>query len=200
MFTGIIEDLGTVVDIQKKTDLISISIESKILDDLEIGDSISVNGVCLTIVDIKTNIFMSDIVNETLLLTNLKDLSLNDMVNLEKCMKLDDRINGHIVQGHVESQASIVSKINNNNQTTITLKIDEKLLKYCIYKGSVCLDGISLTIAKIKSNYIDVAIIPHTLNNTTLLFKDVGDNLNLETDMLAKYAEKQYTRNKNAIK
>ena len=190
MFTGIIEELGQVIDLQKKVDLINISIKCTILDDLSIGDSMSVNGVCLTIVDIKDDIFKSDIVNETLLLTNLKDLNINDKVNLERCMKLNDRVNGHMVQGHVESQALIISKNHSNDQTTIRIKVDEELLKYCIYKGSICLDGISLTIAKIGSNHVDVAIIPHTLNNTTLLFKDVGDNLNLETDMLAKYAEK----------
>ena len=190
MFTGIIEDLGKIVDMQKKIDLVNISIECKILDDLNIGDSMSVNGVCLTIVGIKDDIFRCDIVNETLSLTNLNELNIWDKVNLERCMKLDDRVNGHIVQGHVESQALIISKKHSNDQTTIRIKVDEELLKYCIYKGSISLDGISLTIAKIESNHIDVAIIPHTLNNTTLLFKDVGDNLNLETDMLAKYAEK----------
>jgi len=196
MFTGIIEELGTVVSIEKLPKLSKISIKTTLLNDLNIGDSIAVNGVCLTIVEIDNNVFLSDVVNETLNLSNLSDLRINDNVNLERCMKLDDRINGHIVQGHVESLAEIISKDKSMEQTILTVKINESLLKYCIYKGSICLDGISLTIAKIVSNIVDVAIIPHTLNNTTLSFKNVGDKLNLETDMLAKYAEKIYEKDK----
>ena len=192
MFTGIIEDIGKVVSIDESPDARKISIKTSLLDDLKIGDSIAVNGVCLTIVEINANIFLSDIVNETLILSNLQELNINDNVNLERCMRVNDRINGHLVQGHVESQVEIVSKEKNSKQTMLRIKMNKNLLKYCIYKGSICLDGISLTIANIQSNLIDVAIIPHTINNTTLSFKDVGDKLNLETDMLAKYAQKIY--------
>ena len=190
MFTGIIEDLGKVVSIEQLSNARKISIKTSLLDDLKVGNSIAVNGVCLTIVKINSDIFLSDVVNETLNVSNLQELNINDSVNLEKCMRIDGRINGHIVQGHVESQAEIISKKKMGEQTTLRIKINRSLLKYCIYKGSICLDGISLTIARIQSNLIDVAIVPHTLDNTTLLFKNIGDKLNLETDMLAKYAEK----------
>ena len=200
MFTGIIEDLGKVVSIDESPYARKISIKTSLLDDLKVGDSIAVNGVCLTIVEIDNDIFISDVVNETLNLSNLQELNINDSVNLERCMRIDGRINGHLVQGHVESQVKIVSKEKNSKQTTLRIKINKNLLKYCIYKGSICLDGISLTIANIQSNVIDMAIIPHTINSTTLSFKDVGDKLNLETDILAKYAQKIYKRDINAVK
>ena len=201
MFSGIIEDLGQILNIKTNDGGNEILVKSHLSNDAVIGDSISVNGVCLTVSHIKDDAMSFSVINETLSKTNLSDLENDTFVNLESSLKYNGKISGHLIQGHVESIGEIVNIKNiGTEEVRYSIKLENNLLKYCIYKGSVCLDGISLTIAKIKSNYIDVAIIPHTLNNTTLLFKDVGDNLNLETDMLAKYAEKQYTRDKNAIK
>ena len=192
MFTGIIEDLGKVLKIDKYSDASKMLIRSVLSDDLSIGDSIAVNGVCLTVVEIKENMFSVDVVKETLKLTNLNVIKQKNQVNLERCMKIGDRINGHIVSGHIDGTAKIISKNKYESQTDLVVDINENLLKYCIYKGSICLDGISLTIANLDDTKIGLAIIPYTIQNTTLKLKDVGDIMNVETDMFAKYAENMY--------
>ena len=190
MFTGIVEDLGKVESITKFDDYWSISVSSK-FDNTIIGNSIAINGACLTIANQNAKSFSFDVINETLKITNLKFLDIGDYVNVERCMKLNDRIDGHIVQGHVECIGKLISKKTNNGETKIRIKIDNKYMKYCIYKGSIAIDGISLTISKIDDDYIECSIIPHTLKNTTLGFKQIGSFLNIETDMISKYVEKQ---------
>ncbi|MBI45741.1 MAG: riboflavin synthase [Candidatus Marinimicrobia bacterium] len=189
MFTGIIEELARVKSIDKIDNFYTVQIASAFSDEINIGDSISVNGVCLTAKKIGDSFFEVDIIKETLDKSSLKTISNKSYVNLERSMKVSSRIDGHIVQGHVESVAEIVDLKSFDNQTNFTIEIDENYLKYCIKKGSITLDGISLTIAEIKNNHITVAIIPHTLDNTTLKFKKIGDFVNLETDMFAKYVE-----------
>ena len=189
MFTGIIEELARVKSIDKIDNFYTVQITSAFSDEINIGDSISVNGVCLTAKKIGDSFFEVDIIKETLDKSSLKTISDKSYVNLERSMKVSSRIDGHIVQGHVESVAEIVDLKSFDNQTNFTIEIDENYLKYCIKKGSITLDGISLTIAEIKNNHITVAIIPHTLDNTTLKFKKIGDFVNLETDMFAKYVE-----------
>jgi riboflavin synthase len=189
MFTGIIEELARVKSIDKIDNFYTVQITSAFSDEINIGDSISVNGVCLTAKKICDSFFEVDIIKETLDKSSLKTISNKSYVNLERSMKVSSRIDGHIVQGHVESVAQIVGLESFDNQTNFTIEIDENYLKYCIKKGSITLDGISLTIAEIKNNHITVAIIPHTLDNTTLKFKKIGDFVNLETDMFAKYVE-----------
>ena len=189
MFTGIIEELARVKSIDKIDNFYTVQIASAFSDEINIGDSISVNGVCLTAKKIGDSFFEVDIIKETLDKSSLKTISNKSYVNLERSMKVSSRIDGHIVQGHVESVAEIVGLKSFDNQTNFTIEIDQNYLKYCIKKGSITLDGISLTIAEIKNNHITVAIIPHTLDNTTLNFKKIGDFVNLETDMFAKYVE-----------
>lgn len=190
MFTGLVEDLGKVKNIDKLDGYWNVEISTK-LDDIIIGDSVAVNGVCLTVVNLGNNIISFDIVSESLNKSNLSDLIINQIVNLERCLKLSDRIGGHLVQGHVECIGQIVSKESLlDGEVIFEVSFDKEFLKYCIYKGSITLDGISLTIKEILKDSIKVSIIPHTLKNTTLGFKEVSENLNIETDLIAKYVER----------
>ena len=190
MFTGIIEELAKIKDVEESNDFYKVNIFSNFSNKLKIGDSIAVNGVCLTATKAEEKYFTVNIIRETLNKSSLRDLKSSSYVNLERSMLISSRIDGHIVQGHVECTATIVDKVKLDNQTDFTIEIDRNYLKYCIKKGSVALDGISLTIADIVNNKIVVAIIPHTLENTTLKYKKIGDVINLETDMFAKYIEK----------
>ena len=190
MFTGIIEDLCKVSHVDTFENYSTISVRSK-FKDVKIGASIAINGVCLTVADINKKLLSFDVISETLEKTNLKFLKNGDLVNIERCMRINDRIDGHIVQGHIECIGELSSKITKGGETKIRIKIDNKYMKYCIYKGSIALDGISLTISKIDNDYIECSIIPHTLNHTTLKIRKVGDMLNIETDMISKYIEKQ---------
>ena len=187
MFTGIVEDLGKVLEIHKKIDGKKVVFQSSFNKELNLGDSIAINGACLTVVSTTDNTFTVDVVQETLDLTNLNTLLVDDIVNLERCMKLGDRINGHIVTGHIDGVCKILFKKNNETQTDLIIELDSSLIDNCIYKGSICLDGISLTIAGIDNNNVKLAIIPYTIKNTTLKTKEVDDMLNVETDMFAKY-------------
>ncbi len=190
MFTGLVEDLGKINSINKFDGYWNVEIITK-LDDINIGDSVSVNGVCLTVVNLNKGIIGFDIVSESLEKSNLSNLKTNEIVNLERCLKLSDRIGGHLVQGHVECIGEIVSKESLlDGEVIFEVSFDRDFLKYCIYKGSITLDGISLTIKDILKNSIKVSIIPHTLKNTTLGFKEVNSFLNVETDLIAKYVER----------
>ena len=189
MFTGIIEELAKVENVQEFDDFCTVKIASNFADKIKIGNSIAINGVCLTATDTDSTCFTVDIVKETLDKSSLRNLNDQSYVNLERSMKVSSRIDGHIVQGHVESTSTIVNIESFNNQKNFTIEVDQNYLKYCIKKGSIALDGISLTIAEIADNNITVAIIPHTLESTTLKFKKIGDLVNLETDMFAKYIE-----------
>ena len=191
MFSGIIEELGLIHDVKILDGGIMLSIQSnKIYKNSNIGDSICVNGTCLTIFNIVDNRIAFNIVNETLKNTYFSKLKINDKLNLESSLKYQEKISGHLVQGHVEGIGIIKNKINiGTEEVRFVIEINEHLMKYCIYKGSIAIDGISLTIAKIKNNNIEVAIVPHTLQNTNLLFKKISDEVNIETDMISKYVE-----------
>ena len=189
MFTGIIEELGKIKTIKESKDFYEVSILSNFSNKITVGDSIAINGVCLTATYADKNIFNVNIIRETLDKSSLANLKQKDMVNLERAMTIRSRLDGHIVQGHVESVGKITSKDYLDKQTDFTIELSQKYLKYCIKKGSIAIDGISLTIANIIDNKIIVAIIPHTLENTTLKFKEKGDIVNIETDMFAKYVE-----------
>ena len=190
MFTGIIEDLGDVVNIVKFDNYWDISISSN-FNDVKLGESISVNGVCLTISSIDELRLDFQIISETLNVSSLDLLKVGDKVNLERSMMLHNRIDGHLVQGHVESIGKMISKTTLDGETKVKVKVDENIMKYCIYKGSITIDGISLTISNLGENFIDICVIPYTLDNTTLGYKEPGSFLNIETDMIAKYVEKQ---------
>tara|TARA_B100001173_G_C15835315_1_gene482263 strand:- start:149 stop:742 length:594 start_codon:yes stop_codon:yes gene_type:complete len=190
MFTGLIEDLGKVNNINKFEGYWNIEIKTK-LDDIKVGDSIAVNGVCLTVVTLGKKNISFDIITESLDKSNFSDLNVGEYVNLERCLRLSDRLGGHIVQGHVECVGKITSIENLiDGQVIFQVSFDKRFLKYCIYKGSITLDGISLTIMEILKSSIKVSIIPHTLKNTCLGFKKVNSSLNIETDLIAKYVEK----------
>ena len=189
MFTGIIEELAEVKNIKESQDFYEVDILSKFSNKIKIGDSIAINGVCLTTTNVSSTCFTVNIIRETLIKSSLKNLKINTYVNLERSMKVSSRIDGHIVQGHVESFGVITDRKTLDNQTDFTIEVGKDYLKYCINKGSIAFDGISLTIADITENKITVAIIPYTLENTTLKFKQVGDIVNIETDMFAKYIE-----------
>ena len=187
MFTGIVEELAQIRSIKPRKKGIRYSISADVvMDDIKIGDSISVNGVCLTIVETKKKYFCMDLVEETLNKSNLGELMEGDVVNLERAMKATDRFGGHIVQGHVETVGVILEKQTQGEEAILSVGLNPEWLRYCIPKGSITLDGVSLTIAKINGNIIEVALIPHTLDNTTLGVKDKSDTLNIETDIIGK--------------
>lgn len=191
MFTGIVETVGEIKKIVRNDSFIKVSILPDLnFDDVKVGDSISVNGACLTVAELNGRILVFDIVRETLKITNLNTLEISTMVNLERAMLLSSRIDGHIVQGHIDGVGEIIdiSKVKDN--TEIFIRLEEENSKNCIFKGSIAINGISLTIADIKKNIIKIAIIPHTLNYTTLTYVKIGDLVNIETDMLSKYVEK----------
>ena len=188
MFTGIIEEVGTIKKITSKTSGLQISISAqKIMDDLKKGDSISVNGVCLTVIKHTNNLFTLDLVSETLVKSNLGDLIEGDFVNLERALKATGRFGGHILQGHVETLGVILDKQQHDDNVIISVGLDPEWMRFCIPKGSIAIDGISLTISKIEANIIEVCLIPHTLKNTTLDLKSKSDTLNVETDIIGKY-------------
>ena len=183
MFTGIVETMGVVENIFPNEKGKTFVIQSEeIMDDLKIGDSISVNGVCLTVTKIDGIKFNLDLVPETLKKSTLGDLKIESKVNLERALTLSTRLGGHLLQGHVETVGVIVDKISVGDGAELTVALDPKFMKYCIPKGSIALDGISLTIASLNENFIKIAIIPHTLEKTNLGFKSTGDSINIETE------------------
>tara|TARA_Y100001970_G_scaffold285307_1_gene404644 strand:- start:258 stop:908 length:651 start_codon:yes stop_codon:yes gene_type:complete len=198
MFTGIVERVGKVKSIHDKKECkeFCIYIDHMFLD-VCIGDSISVNGVCLTITKKENNCMNFDVVKETLNKTNLGSLSIGAFVNLERALSLSSRLSGHILQGHVEGVGIITDYKKKKNEIVLSIGVDPSLLIYCIPKGSIALDGVSLTIAKIYDNIIDVALIPHTLENTNLDHKSVGDSLNIETDIIGKYIHQFMSQNED---
>ncbi|MDP6569874.1 MAG: riboflavin synthase [Candidatus Marinimicrobia bacterium] len=191
MFTGIVEELASVTSIEQKEKGVRFTLSAKIvMDDLKIGDSLSVNGVCLTVTERSEWEFCLDLVPETLEKSNLGELKEGDVVNLERAMKLSDRLGGHILQGHVETIGVILEKQELDDGAVLLVGLDPEWMRYCIPKGSIALDGVSLTIAKIENNIIEIALIPHTLEHTTLGQKIKSDTLNVETDIIGKYIER----------
>lgn len=195
MFTGIIEEIGEVKFIEKREKAYKVFIKcKKVLDEVKIGDSIATNGVCLTITEKGKDFFSAYVMKETLDKSNLIYLKIGSKLNLERAMKINDRINGHIVSGHIDSTAEIVSFRKEEQTTWITLKADKATSKYIVYKGSIALDGISLTVAKVNNNIFSVSLIPHSQEGTTLISKNIGDKVNIEGDILAKYLERLYVK------
>src|SRR5574337_1185426 len=191
MFTGIIEGLGNIVSFDKKTNnrsaaKMKINI-GKIAKGLKIGDSVAINGVCLTAVSISKGITAFEMVGETIKKTNLGSLGRGDRVNIERSLKIGERLEGHFVLGHVDG-VGIISKIEKqSNQIQIWIKLPKKLSKHVIKKGSITVDGISLTVVDVLKDQFSVSIIPHTMQITNLSYKKVGDKVNIETDILGKY-------------
>ncbi len=193
MFTGIIESLGVIKKLRKSQKSMQLSIEVQnvdILDDVKIGDSIATNGVCLTVTHLNGDTFDADVMNETVNVTSLHSLKVYDSVNLERALKVSDRFGGHIVSGHVDGIGTVSNIQKNDIAYIFTIKAGDELLRYMIKRGSITIDGISLTIIEVTDREFSVSIIPHTAQQTTLLNKRVGDIVNLETDILAKYVER----------
>jgi riboflavin synthase len=195
MFTGLIEDIGTVTKMERRGGGILVTINfSSELDDLKIGDSISVDGVCLTITHLQDQSFSAEASAETVGRTTLGNKRSQQKVNLERALRLNDRLGGHLVTGHVDEVAKITAIIPEGSSQKITFQVTEKSVRCLVEKGSITVDGISLTVNEVKSDRVSVTIIPHTASHTTLGSKKVGDEVNIETDILGKYVEKLITK------
>jgi riboflavin synthase len=191
MFTGIIEELGTVESVEVLPDSIRLGIRGDLVkQDLSQGESISVNGVCLTAAEITSDGFIADVMLETLNRSSLSGISQGESVNLERAMSGAGRFGGHVVQGHVDGVAEIISREPSANWEVVKVKIPAELSKYVVQKGSITFDGVSLTVNDISDNTVSLSLIPETLRLTTLGTKQVGDKLNVEADILAKHIEK----------
>jgi riboflavin synthase len=196
MFTGIIESLGTIYELRKENDNLHITVESVLTPELKIDQSVSHNGVCLTVVGIDENKYTVTAIRETLEKTNIGDWKTGSKVNLERAMKLGDRLDGHIVQGHVD-QTGICTFIENaNGSWYFTFGYDESLNNITIEKGSITVNGVSLTVVNAKKNEFSVAIIPYTYEHTNFNAFEVGTKVNLEFDVIGKYVSKLYGLNK----
>lgn len=194
MFTGIIEEKGRIVSIRRgmKSSVLQIA-GNRIFGDLKIGDSVAVNGVCLTVTSMANGSFTADVMSETLNRSSLGELKVNSAVNLERAMAADGRFGGHIVSGHIDGTGTISKIERDDNAVWYTIKAPEKLMRYIVEKGSIAIDGISLTVAKTSREAFSVSIIPHTIQETILDTKGVGSIVNLENDIVGKYIERFLT-------
>lgn len=191
MFTGIIEEIGNITAIRKGTHSSRLTIEADlVLEGTKIGDSIAVNGVCLTVTSMSGKNFTADVMHETLDRSTMAKLTHGSPVNLERAMPMGGRFGGHIVSGHIDGVGQIRSILRDDNATVYTIEADSSILRYIIRKGSVTIDGISLTVKDVTDRDFSVSIIPHTKMQTTLSRRQIGDNVNIENDCIGKYIEK----------
>lgn len=191
MFTGLVAELGTVQRLDRQGESYHLTVSAvKVMQNLKIGDSVAVNGACLTVVDMHDSVFTADVMPETVRLTNIGSLHAGDKVNLERTLRLCDGLDGHIVSGHVEGLGTIISRHPEGIANVVEIVAEARLLRYILPKGSIAIDGISLTVTAVTDSSFSVAIIPHTAQETTLGFKGVGDKVNLETDIIGKYVER----------
>lgn len=191
MFTGIIEETGRVINIIKSGDSAKLKINcAKVLENILLGDSVAVNGVCLTAVNFGADFFEADVSYETLLKSSLKNISTGTVLNLERALTLSTRLGGHLVQGHVEATGIIKKIIKYGEFYKLFVEYPNELDKYIVEKGSIAIDGVSLTVVNVVNNTFEVAVIPHTFENTNLKYRKNGDIINLETDIIARYVEK----------
>lgn len=201
MFTGIIEEVGTVTKVNNVSSGMEVTIATEIiLHDVKLGDSISINGACQTVISFSNKEFTVYMSDETIKITTFNNIKVNDKVNLERALKLSDRLGGHLVSGHIDSTAKLYEIRENGASTILTFSVPETIFKYIVYKGSVCINGISLTVSNINElgKLFSVTVIPHTLKNTNLHQLKPGVNVNLETDLLAKYIEKLLLKDKTS--
>jgi riboflavin synthase len=191
MFTGIVEEIGTIQGVRRGARSSSLEIQGDVIfNDLKLGDSIAVNGVCLTVADYARNTFTADVMHETLNRSSIGTLKTGSHVNLERAMPANGRFGGHIVTGHIDGTGTITEIKKDDNATLYTIKAADKIMKYIVEKGSVAIDGISLTVAAVTPESFRVSIIPHTSKSTVLSEKTIGDIVNLENDVIGKYVEK----------
>lgn len=199
MFTGIVEAVGEIKGLKGTGNGISLQIYiPDIFDDIKIGDSIAVNGACLTAKTINNEGFVSDVSAETLSKTALGRLRTGDKVNMERALRLSDRLGGHIVSGHIDGTAWLQAKVKEGESVKLSFTLEKELLRYVITKGSIAIDGISLTVNEVADNYFSVNIIPHTAQNTTILDKKAGDEVNIEIDVIGKYVERLLGKGKGS--
>ena len=190
MFTGIIEEIGTVQSVKRSQSSLTLEIVgSVIFDDLKIGDSVAVNGVCLTATTIGSGRFTADVMPESVKMTTLLQVSTGSKVNLERAMAANGRFGGHVVAGHVDGQGTIIGKDHVGNSIVFRITTDSDILHYVIYKGSITVDGASLTVSKVGPSWFEISIIPHTIGNTILQYASIGTTVNLETDIFGRYIE-----------
>jgi len=200
VFTGIVEELGTVRSLRRTSSESRLCIGAKkILSDIHVGDSIAVNGVCLTVVLFSEGEFTVDVMNETFMRSSLGSLRIGDEVNLERAMAADGRFGGHIVSGHIDGTARIKSIINDGNAKWYEINAGSELIEGIVLKGSVAIDGISLTVSKVTAQSFAVSIIPHTLDATVLRYKRPGDVVNIETDIIGKYVKQFVKEGKESV-
>lgn len=191
MFTGIVEEVGRVRNVKRGSASAVLTIEAvTVLEDVKRGDSIAVNGVCLTVTDFTSTSFDADVMHETLDRSSLGTLRPGSPVNLERAMKADGRFGGHIVSGHIDGTGKIMDIRRDDNAVWYTVSASQDILRYIVEKGSIAIDGISLTVAGLGQDYFKVSVIPHTAANTILSGKRTGDTVNLENDIIGKYVER----------
>lgn len=191
MFTGIIEELGKIKELKYNNGFYKISIQcSKVLEGTKLGDSISVNGVCLTVNELYEDYFVADVMGETIGRTNLGMLINGDKVNLERAVRLSDRLGGHIVSGHIDERGRIIQIEKKIDGIWFSIEVPKEILKYIVFKGSITIDGTSLTVAYVDDYIFKVSVIPHTLENTILNYRKINDSVNIECDLIGKYVEK----------
>ncbi len=198
MFTGIVEEIGEIAAVASGAKSARLTIKGDmIFSDLKLGDSVSVNGVCLTATEINGKTFTADVMAETMRRSNLGMLKKGSRVNLERAMAADGRFGGHIVSGHIDGTGIVRSFEREDNAVWLTVTADEKLMRYIIEKGSIAIDGVSLTVARVFRDAFAVSLIPHTAAETILLTKKTGDKVNLECDIVGKYVEKLIGKQSN---
>lgn len=200
MFTGLIEEIGLVKNVSTSNSGCVLTICcKKILSDVSIGDSICVNGVCQSVIGFGSDYFETELSNETLAVTTFKNIKVSDKVNLERALSANSRLDGHFVSGHVDCQAQFIDLKDDGFSKVFSFKIEGGFEKYIVYKGSITINGISLTISKIERNIFSIAIIPITVQNTNLIDLKTGDFVNIETDIIGKYVEKFLLLNNNNV-
>lgn len=191
MFTGLVEELGKVKQIARGAKSVRLSVfGKKVLDGVQLGDSIAVNGTCLTVVDFSRDWFTADVMPETVERTALAGLKTGDTVNLERTLRVGDRLGGHIVCGHIDGIGTILAKEQNDNAIIVRIGAGPEVMRYIITKGSIAIDGTSLTVVDFGADWFTVSLIPHTAARTTVGLKAVGEPVNLESDIIGKYVEK----------
>lgn len=196
MFTGIIESLGIIKELKKEHDNLHITVASALTSEIKIDQSIAHNGICLTVVAIHNDSYTVTAIQETIVKTSISEWKVGDLINLERAMKLGDRLDGHIVQGHVDQTGKCKSVIESNGSWFFTFEYDKSLSNITIEKGSITVNGVSLTVVNSKENEFSVAIIPYTYDNTNFKTLVIGSKINLEFDVVGKYISKLYALNK----
>ena len=196
MFTGLIADKASVVSISRGVESAVIQIESVLIPEIKVGDSVSINGTCLTAIELSGGSFKADVMIQTLKVTSLGKLSEGDFVNLELATRADSRLGGHIVQGHVDGIGSVVENSLGEKWNKFVVKIPNSLTKYIVNQGSIAIDGVSLTVGEISDDLLTLWLIPETLERTNLSQKSDGDIVNIEVDVIAKYVERLMNRGK----